>query len=64
MRYAVNLVSSQFQTTTNPTYSDSKSKYITEIGLYNSEKELMVISKLQSPIKREGSQQYKISLDF
>jgi hypothetical protein len=64
MRYAVNLVSSQFQTTTNPTYSDSKSKYITEIGLYNSEKELMVISKLQSPIKREGSQQYKVSLDF
>ena len=64
MRYAINLVNTQFLTSTNPTYSSSGKKYVTEIGLYNSNKELMVISKLSSPTLREGSQQYNISLDF
>ena len=64
MRYAINLVNTQFLTSTNPTYSPSGNKYITEIGLYNSNKELMVISKLSSPTLRDGSQQYNISLDF
>jgi hypothetical protein len=64
MRYAINLVNTQFLTSTNPTYSPSGKKYVTEIGLYNSNKELMVISKLSSPILREGIQQYNISLDF
>ena len=63
MRYAVNLVDTQFQTSTNPTYS-SGFKYITEIGLYNSNKELMVISKVNEPKLRVGLQQYNISLDF
>ena len=64
MRYAINLVNTQFLTSTNPTYINGVSKYVTEIGLYNSNKELMVISKTSSPEKREGSQQYNISLDF
>lgn len=64
MRYAVNLVETQFLTPTNPTYVNGMNKYITEIGLYNSNKELMVISKLKSPQKREAFQQYIISLDF
>lgn len=64
MRYAINLVNTQFLTSTNPTYLPSGKKYVTEIGLYNSNKELMVISKLSSPTLREGSQQYNISLDF
>jgi hypothetical protein len=64
MRYLVNLVDTQFQTTTNPTYVSGKDKYISEIGLYNSDKELMVISKLLEPIKRQGVQQYNVTLDF
>lgn len=64
MRYAINLVNTQFLTSTNPTYLSSGKKYVTEIGLYNPNKELMVISKLSSPTLREGSQQYNISLDF
>jgi hypothetical protein len=65
MKYAVNLVETQFSTTTNPTYVNGKNKYITEIGLYNSNKELMVISKLSSPVERiVGDQQFNISLDF
>jgi hypothetical protein len=64
MKYLVNLVDTQFKTTTNPTYVSGKDKYISEIGLYNSDKELMVISKLLQPIKRQGVQQYNVSLDF
>jgi len=64
MRYAINLVNTQFLTSTNPTYSSGGKKYVTEIGLYNSNKELMVISKLSSPTLREATQQYNISLDF
>jgi hypothetical protein len=65
MRYAINLTSTQFLTSTNPTYVQGN-KYVTEIGLYNSNKELMVISKLKTPQKRvnEAFQQYNISLDF
>ena len=64
MRYLVNLVDTQFKTTSNPTYIAGKDKYVSEIGLYNSDKELMVISKLLQPIKRQGVQQYNVSLDF
>ena len=64
MRYLVNLVDTQFKTTSNPTYVAGKDKYVSEIGLYNSDKELMVISKLLQPIKRQGVQQYNVSLDF
>ena len=64
MRYLVNLVDTQFQIPSNPTYVTGKDKYVSEIGLYNSDKELMVISKLLQPIKRQGVQQYNVSLDF
>jgi len=64
MRYLVNLVDTQFKTTSNPTYVSGQDKYISEIGLYNSDKELMVISKLLRPIKRQGVQQYNVTLDF
>jgi hypothetical protein len=64
MRYLVNLTDTQFKTTSNPTYIAGKDKYVSEIGLYNSNKELMVISKLLKPIKRQGVQQYNVSLDF
>jgi hypothetical protein len=37
---------------------------VTEIGLYDSNKDLIVISKLQSPELRQGIQQYVVKLDF
>lgn len=64
MSYKVNLVDTQFQNTSNPTYITGKDKYISEVGLYNSNKELMVISKLQSPFKRTANQQINVTLDF
>ena len=64
MRYKVNLGQAEFQNTSNPTWNDSLKPYITEIGLYDSNKDLMIISKLQSPVVREGIQQFVIKFDF
>jgi len=64
MRYLVNLGRNQFTNTSNPTWMSGTTSYVTEIGLYNSEKDLMVISKLQSPELRQGIQQFVIKLDF
>jgi len=66
MKYAVNLAEEQFTNSSNPTYSilTSNQKYITEIGLYNSNNDLMILSKLQYPVLRQGIQQFLIKFDF
>ncbi len=64
MRYLVTLNNNQFTLSSNPTWDTNKTPYVTEIGLYNSDKELMVLSKLQSPQKRVGIQQFLVKLDF
>ena len=64
MNFLVNLGQTQFFDSSNPTWDKSKPIYVTEVALYNSDKELMVISKIQSPEKRQGIQQYPIKLDF
>jgi hypothetical protein len=65
MVYKINLTQSQFQRTSNPTWTTGKKQYITEIGLYDSDKNLMIISKLQNPYERvNGTQQIPITLDF
>jgi len=64
MNFLCNLGQTQFFDSSNPTWNGTTSPYITEVGLYNADKELMVISKIQSPQKRQGIQQYPIKLDF
>ena len=64
MKYLVNLGRNQFTNTSNPTWMSGTTSYVTEIGLYNEEKDLMVISKLQSPELRQGIQQLVVKLDF
>ena len=64
MRYLINLGRNQFTNTSNPTWTSGTTSYVTEIGLYNQNKDLMVISKLQSPELRQGIQQYVVKLDF
>ena len=64
MNYLVNLGQTQFFDSSNPTWDKTKSIYVTEVALYNADKELMVVSKIQSPEKRQGIQQYPIKLDF
>jgi hypothetical protein len=64
MKYLVNLGRNQFTNTSNPTWTKGTKSYYTEIGLYDSNKDLMVISKMQSPELRQGIQQIVIALDF
>jgi hypothetical protein len=64
MQYMVNLGQTQFSHSSNPTWNGTYTPYVTEIGLYNSNKDIMIISKVQSPEIRQGVQQYKIKLDF
>jgi len=64
MKYLINLGRNQFSDTSNPTWTSGTTSYVTEIGLYNQQKDLMVISKLQSPELRQGIQQFVVKLDF
>ena len=66
MRYAVNLTDNNFVNSSNPTYDPTifNPRYITEIGLYNSDNDLMILSKLQYPVLRQGIQQFLIKYDF
>jgi len=64
MRYLVNLGRNQFTNTSNPTWVSGTTSYVTEIGLFDSNKDLMVISKFQSPELRQGIQQIVVKLDF
>jgi len=64
MKYLVTLNRNQFTNTTNPTWTSGTTSYVSEIGLYNQQKELMIVSKLQSPQIRQGIQQFVITLDF
>ena len=64
MRYAVNLSEEQFTDSSNPTATNASNLYVTEIGLYNSNKDLMILSKLQYPLLRQGIQQFLIKFDF
>jgi hypothetical protein len=64
MSYLINLGRNQFTNTSNPTWLSGTTSYVTEIGLYDSNYDLIVISKLQSPELRQGIQQYVVKLDF
>lgn len=64
MKYLVTLGRNQFTNTTNPTWTSGTTSYVSEIGLYNQEKELMIISKLQSPQVRQGIQQFVVKIDW
>jgi hypothetical protein len=64
MRYKINLGQSEFQSTSNPSWTQGTKSYVSEIGLYDDEMNLMLISKLQSPVVRQGLQQFLIKFDF
>ena len=64
MRYLCNLNGSEFQNSSNPTWTSGTTSVITEIGLFDNDKDLVVISKLQSPVQRIGLQQFLVKFDF
>lgn len=64
MRYKINLGQAEFQASSNPTWNPLLKSYISEIALYDDDKNLMIISKLQSPVLRQGIQQFLVKFDF
>ncbi len=64
MRYKINLGQSEFLTSSNPTWDNTKKVHMSEIGLYDSDKTLMIVSKLQAPYPRTGIQQFVVKFDF
>jgi hypothetical protein len=64
MKAICNLPANSFSNTTNPTWNDTFTPYISEIGIYDEDKDLIIISKLQSPQLRTGVQQFVVQLDF
>ncbi len=64
MNFLVNLPSTQFTETQNPTYVAGEDKKITEIALLDSNKEALVVAKSAKPIVRRGTQVFAIKIDF
>lgn len=64
MRYKINLSQAEFLSSSNPSWTPGTSSYVSEIGLYDSNKNLMIISKMQSPVLRQGIQQFLIKFDL
>jgi hypothetical protein len=64
MNFLVNLPSTQFNVTQNPTYNVGQDKRITEIALLNENKEVYAIGKTANPVKRLGTQVFAVKIDF
>jgi hypothetical protein len=64
MNYKINLSFNEFQNTSNPTWTKGSKSYVSEIALLDDNKDILVMSKLQSPVLRQGIQQFVIKLDF
>ena len=64
MKYRINLPSGMFMNSSNPSWNNSLTPHFTEIGLYDSNKDLIFISKMQRPTQRSGIQQIMIKYDF
>lgn len=52
---AINLPLGEFNSTTNPTWDGQSEVYITEVGIFNEEKELIAIGKLNNPLKKNNA---------
>lgn len=64
MDFLINLPSTQFTVTQNPTYTIGDTKKITEIALLNNNKEVYAVGKTASPLTRSGTQVFALKLDF
>jgi hypothetical protein len=64
MKYKINLSFNEFLVSQNPTWTPGTQSYVTEIALLDENQDILVMSKLQSPVLRQGIQQYVVKLDF
>lgn len=62
----INLPMGEFNSTTNPTWDNESSVYITEVGIYDSNDNLVAIGKLNNPIEKNSniSRTILFSIDF
>lgn len=58
--------SSEYNTSQNPTWEDGESVYVSEIGIFSQNDELVAISKLSNPIEKKNTKSriFEISIDF
>ena len=62
MVFKLNLPSSTFTTSQNPTFTGTSK--ITEVALLNTNKEVLAMGKLATPLTRSGNQVIEVKLDF
>lgn len=63
---AINLPLNEFNSTTNPTWDQESEVYVTEVGIYDSNKNLVGIAKLNDPIPKDStiSRTIVFAIDF
>jgi hypothetical protein len=64
MTFMINLPSSQFTQTQNPTYISGATKRITEVALLDASKNVLAMSKTAKPVIRSGVQVFALKIDF
>jgi hypothetical protein len=64
MNFMINLPSSQFTETQNPTYTSGATKRITEVALLDASKNVLAMSKTAKPVIRSGVQVFAVKIDF
>jgi hypothetical protein len=52
---SINLPLQEFNSTTNPTWNGLEKVYVSEIGLYDSNKNLVAIAKLNDPVAKDAT---------
>jgi hypothetical protein len=62
MVFKLNLPSNTFTTSQNPTFTGTSK--ITEVALLNTNKEVLAMGKLATPLTRSGNQVIEVKLDF
>lgn len=64
MTFMVNLPSTQFTETQNPTFITGSPKRITEVALLDENKYVLAMSKAAKPVLRSGTQVFAVKIDF
>jgi hypothetical protein len=55
----------QYNTSNNPTFDSTQDDvYVTEAGIYDDNKNLVAIGKLNTPIKKNGNKLFTLELDM
>jgi hypothetical protein len=55
---------SQYNTSNNPTFEDGDNVFVTEAGVYDDNNNLVAVSKLNNPIKKNNTKLFTIEIDM